>query len=515
MPARKSTRLKWSVWLGSSNRSELLRADTVSSERAGLGSVAYNLGYSGLAQQNGIWLAFSGTLFDTSRLDGGLGSVRELEESSSGQAPAELLLQMFLRGGIEFLTGLNGGFTLAVWDGPNRRLYLMNDRVGNRPIYFWQTPNRIMFSGEYKAISGHPAFPKTIDPAAVADLFHYRTVVGGRTLFRVIRALPPAALAVFEGGQFHVGKYWSPGYFPAGQPVRTDAEYADDLADLLQQAVQRRVKPNTCLLITGGLDSRTVAGFYRLIAPQVPLQAVTLGVATGQDVVIGQEIARVLGLPFTRIPIDETYYQQYAAQAAWQAELRIEAYASWILAAVPYLKANGYQYALTGLYGNLVSGRNIPREFLQVKTLEGGLRIVEKLVQGEHSGLERVMRPEMLKEASQESFRFFPEVFLASDAPDLIYKFDLVALAHNITRHGNTGDALGDVSIPLDPFTDIDVIGFTFEGIPSRVRARALFYSEMIVRRLGKRCPRSGSTRRVFGPDGFMDQPEPNHRFAG
>ncbi len=423
-----------------------------------------------IIEQLGVTLAFFGQLFEDS-LPPGISLPR-------------FLLDCYQQRGPEALCRLNGTYTIAVWDEPLGRLSLLNDRTGYCRMYYWQSPTRLLFASEYKAISWHPQFNKAVDPVAAADLFLYQFPAENRTLFRDIRALTPASLLTYQEGQLTIRTYWEPPFYTSGKPQKSDAEYADGLAGCLRSAVKRRARAGTALLITGGLDSRTVGGIFQSTAPDIPLVTNTIGVSTGEDVILGAQVARSLGFPHQVIPINGLYLHQYSAPLTWMAEGATGAYASWILAQADYLQAHDLPFVMTGLWGNFISGRHYPEGLAGARTLDQAAQATWPFYGPFIAGLKELMRPEVFDQAAPASIAATDGAYRRTSAEDFLQRFDQVFLSTRIGRMGNTADATGDVAWALDPFVDNEVLDFTIGQIPPRVRARPTFYLDLILRNI-------------------------------
>jgi hypothetical protein len=477
-------------------RSSLLRADRQVSDQGGIACVYIDGAGSPLAvcelpgERGRIWLAVHGLVF-TDEAPAGL-----------GQTTAERLLLRYLQGGLEAVCGLNGTYCLAIFEEKTGRVTLVRDRSGYSKLFYWHTGKRLMVASEYKAISRHPEFRKEIDPVCVADIFLHRSPLEGRTLFCDIQSLPPAAILTFEDGQLAIDTYWKPTYCPAGMPEKSDAEYADEMAARMRMSIRRRARPGTCVLLTGGLDSRITAGTYQQVAPDMGLSAVTLGMPSGSDVSTGQALARALQIPHQHIPIDTTYLAQYAALTTWRSEAKNGTYAAWISAAVPFLKDNSFRYVLTGLYGNFISGKHYPRELLSARTIQEGVRAVEANLHPYFEGLKEIGNPRFYQSAARESAATLETIYCRAETDDLIQRGDEFNFYFRICRHANTEDSLGDVSLPLEPYLDPDVFDYALGSIPSRVRAKALFNPLLVLRHLPDAAGIvNGNSGRLFAED--------------
>ena len=103
--------------------------------------------------ESGLWITYNGEIYNYLEL-------RE-ELSADGyqavsRSDTEVLLQMYQRDGRDCLQRLNGMFSFAIWDGPQRRLFAARDRLGIKPFYYAHTDDALLFASEIKALLQHP-----------------------------------------------------------------------------------------------------------------------------------------------------------------------------------------------------------------------------------------------------------------------------------------------------------------------------------------------------------------------
>lgn len=469
-----------------------LAADWIAVERGALASVSLPalpapVACRELAQgRKRVWLALHGTVF--------------LEPQPPGEArAAEILLDRYLAGGLDAVCGLNGTYALAIFEEESGRLTLVKDRCGYGRLFYWHDGSRLVFASEIKAIYRHPGFRRRLDLTAAADLFLYRAPIEDRTLFDGIRGLPPAGVLTFQDGVLQVRSYWALAFPSPGAPERRDEEYTAEMAERMRAAVRRRVLPGSCLLITGGLDSRIVGGIYQQVAPHSGLSAATLGLPGGGDVQLGGELARALGIPHRHILIDTTYLARWAAACTWKAEARNGTYASWIMAAAPFLQQNGYRYVLTGLYGNFISGTYFPPGLLKARTLEDGLRVMEGSLNPYLGQLRAILRPGAFEAAVSESAGAVARIYRAAGSDSVFQRSDAVNFYLRVSRQATTEDSLGHAALPLEPYLDNDVFDYAIGAIPPGVRARGMYSPLLVLQHLpaAARVPMNHTGRRL------------------
>jgi asparagine synthetase B (glutamine-hydrolysing) len=178
---------------------------------------------------------------------------------AAGRTNAEILIATYERWGSGWHEHLHGALAAALWDGRERTLLLLRDRIGERGLYWSRSTRRLFFASE----------PILIAASGEVDRKPNRL----RLLAYLLGARPDPAWSFFEnihrvpeGCQLHVGQenhalelYWSWDRSPADRLDHRTAE--QELAARLHTAVSRRLPADgeAGVLLSGGLDSCSVA----------------------------------------------------------------------------------------------------------------------------------------------------------------------------------------------------------------------------------------------------------------
>ena len=174
----------------------------------------------------------------------------------------EVIVHLWEEEGIEFPRRLNGMFAIALYDRIKRRLILVRDHVGIKPLYYALGPDGIVFGSEVKVLLASGRVGRTLDVDALGQYLSWEYVPGAGTLLREVRRLEPArSLEVdLESGRTTLRRYWSP-LAPAGAgPARSDGEWEEEVEALIKQAVRRQLMSDVPLgaFLSGGVDSSLV-----------------------------------------------------------------------------------------------------------------------------------------------------------------------------------------------------------------------------------------------------------------
>src|SRR5512139_55647 len=119
-------------------------------------------------EDKSAWVVFNGEIFNYPELRRGL---EEKGHRFYTRSDTETLVHLYEDRGPEFMQELNGQFAFAIWDRKEETLLLGRDRLGVRPLFYYQEDGRILFGSEMKAIFADPTVPRRLNPRALADTF--------------------------------------------------------------------------------------------------------------------------------------------------------------------------------------------------------------------------------------------------------------------------------------------------------------------------------------------------------
>src|SRR2546428_1043354 len=145
-----------------------------------------------------------------------------------------------------------GMYAFAFWDRRIRRLLLVKDLLGIKPVYYYAGPDFFVFASEIKSLLQHPRVPREVDPQGVDLYLALRYVPGPRTMFKNIFKLQPGHWMAVEEGGIQIRKYWDLEY-----QERESPHAVEEFEHLLEESVRLRLISEVPLgvFLSGGLDS--------------------------------------------------------------------------------------------------------------------------------------------------------------------------------------------------------------------------------------------------------------------
>ena len=200
-------------------------------------------------------IAFNGEIYNHRAIR------RELEDLGHrfrSNCDTETVLCAFEQWDTACFQKMRGMFAVALWSERDRRLVLVRDRMGIKPLYYCRRGEDVYFGSELKAILEHPEIPRTLDLAALDKYLSVNYVPGSQTLIEGIKKVPPGQLVEWRNGRFWIEAWWKP---PSSGPRKISQEDAKSELDwLLREAVREHLVSDVPLGVwsSGGVDSSTV-----------------------------------------------------------------------------------------------------------------------------------------------------------------------------------------------------------------------------------------------------------------
>jgi len=175
----------------------------------------------------------------------------------------EVVLHLYLAHGDAFLDRLNGMYGLAIWDDERDRLLLARDRIGIKPLYYYQDAEKLVYASEIKAILAHPGVHAELATENLPLYLRYGFTPAPASLFRGIHKLAPGHLLSVENGAISIRQYWNVSY--RDKLTGSSDEIAEELYALLKSSVSYRMIADVPLgaFLSGGMDSSSIVHLMR------------------------------------------------------------------------------------------------------------------------------------------------------------------------------------------------------------------------------------------------------------
>jgi asparagine synthase (glutamine-hydrolysing) len=177
-----------------------------------------------------------------------------------------VLLGAYDAWGLEFLQRLRGMFAFALWDARQQRLLMARDRLGIKPLYYYEGDRFVLFASEVRALLATDLVPRRLDAKALWHYLGYQSIPAPRTLVRDVRLLEPASWLAIDGS----GRKTTRTYWDMLAPARTPHDQSTDdvrrrTGELLRDAVSSHLVSDVPVgaFLSGGIDSSAVVALMR------------------------------------------------------------------------------------------------------------------------------------------------------------------------------------------------------------------------------------------------------------
>jgi len=277
-------------------------------------------GHQPLSNETGsVWVTYNGEIYNhrdvRAELEGAGHTYRT-------QSDTETIVHAYEQWGDDCMQRFRGMFAFAIWDAPARRLLLVRDRLGVKPLYWARAGNRLLFASEIKGILESGLVTASPNHRVLPEVLATRGTAGEETMFTGIYKLLPGHRLIFEDGRVRVEKYWE---LPLDGPDPdlerlTDRTLIDRFRSLLQESVRLRLMSDVPLgmFLSGGIDSSAIAA---LMAREIDRPVDTFSVAFADrrfsELEYARAVARAIGANAHEIVIDDADFFTALPRLVW------------------------------------------------------------------------------------------------------------------------------------------------------------------------------------------------------
>ena len=225
-----------------------------------------------------IQVVWNGEIYNYRELRSELQSRGTIFRDSS---ESEVLINLYLEFGLDFINKLNGMFAIAIYDSRDYSLHLIRDRMGKKPLWISQLNNgTLFFASEVRALMlARP--DRTLRTEMISEVMQYGYINSPNSSFNEIKQIPPACVTSWRNGVTSTKKYWAPNF---NQQVKIPYDQAlETTKELIKEAVSRRLISERSLgsFLSGGYDS-TIVTAYMVNLMKEKVQTYSIGFHSAQ-----------------------------------------------------------------------------------------------------------------------------------------------------------------------------------------------------------------------------------------
>ena len=209
---------------------------------------------------------------------------------------SEVIINLYLEFGLDFLNKLNGMFAIAIHDARDNSLHLIRDRMGKKPLWISQlNDGTLFFASEVRALMlARP--DRTLRTEMVSEVMQYGYINSPNSAFNEISQLPPASVLTWRESKTSIKKYWEPDF---DTKVQIPYEEALEVTKkLIEESVERRLISERPLgsFLSGGYDSSIVTAYMaKLMKEKVQTYSIGFHSAQFNEAHHAKQVANYLG----------------------------------------------------------------------------------------------------------------------------------------------------------------------------------------------------------------------------
>lgn len=259
-------------------------------------------------EDRSVWSVCNGEIYNGDELRADLESRGHVFHT---HVDTEVIPHLWEEHGADLVHHLNGMFALVVWDVRTETLLIARDRAGEKPMFFWEGPDRLVFASEMRAMLADPEVPRELDLVSLRRYLTHGYYPSPHSPIQGVRKLGAGELIEVKNDRVEVRRYWDlADHYTGGKnrPTRT-ADAIDELDRRLELAVNRRRRSDVPvgLFLSSGLDSSTVLAYLaEQVGPGVPVFSLGHADKSFDETGMAERTARYFGAEYHELVLDES-----------------------------------------------------------------------------------------------------------------------------------------------------------------------------------------------------------------
>ena len=264
------------------------------------------LGHQPMHSKDGrVSIVFNGEIYN----------FKELKEELSdypyvSTCDTEVILAAYLKWGLTCVRKLRGMFAIAIYDRDEDKLYLIRDRIGKKPLYYYEKDGDLIFASELKPIINCPGFVPVVRKEVLSRYLYQQYLCGPDSILEHVYKVRPGQIVCFSYGEVTKYQYWDIKQIYK-KKYNDNIEYEDakeELKDLLRDAVGERLVADVPVgtFLSGGYDSSLITAIAQEISKE-PVKTFSIGFHEEKynEAGYAKEVAKHLGCQHTEMYIGE------------------------------------------------------------------------------------------------------------------------------------------------------------------------------------------------------------------
>ena len=259
-------------------------------------------------------MVYNGEIYNYKKLSQKLLNEKKVDRFR-GTSDSEVILEAFEAYGVEeTIAQCKGMFAIALYDTKEQKLYLLRDRIGEKPLYYGFMGDTFVFASDVACIASLDGFQNPVNKDVLGIYFIHGYIPAPYSIYENIYKLEPGCILEIKSPfkKFDISTYWSikevAQHGQEHQFKGTYEEAVDELERLLKASIQDQMMADVPVgaFLSAGIDSSTVVALMQTLHPD-KVKTFTIGMEDEKynEAVYAKEIAAHLGTEHTELYITE------------------------------------------------------------------------------------------------------------------------------------------------------------------------------------------------------------------
>ncbi len=202
---------------------------------------------------------------------------KELEKDGfcfKSNCDTEVVIASYQKWGMNCVKHFNGMFVFAIWDNAKRGMFLARDRIGKKPLYYFNDENRFLFASQISSLLLHPACPREVEKNALSYYLQIGFVPAPLSMVKNVVKMQAAHVLWIDSSGITEQCYWNADMFSIDPSLESvnEKDIIDKFDFLLRDAVRKRLLSDVPLgaFLSGGIDSSLVTSLMCQVSSNRP-----------------------------------------------------------------------------------------------------------------------------------------------------------------------------------------------------------------------------------------------------
>lgn len=217
------------------------------------------------ALDRGVTITYNGEIYNHARLREDL---QQQGYSFQSSCDTEVILKAYLENGVDSVNLFHGMFAYCIYDRTLKKLYLVRDRAGEKPLYYSKTEDYLVFASDLSALLRFPLYRAEIDVDVVRSYMWNQYIPAPLTIYKNTYKLSSGSVLTFDlsSNEIDIRKYWSlknlyEKWNDSRKTLRDPECYVEEAKSILLESIHQKLVADVPVgvFLSGGIDSSLVA----------------------------------------------------------------------------------------------------------------------------------------------------------------------------------------------------------------------------------------------------------------